>query len=91
MRCSASGPLRIFSVTGIDTARDHGGDQPGDGRRVGQQGPALAAGQQPADGALEVQIDQVEAQFLDHAGGGGQRAGVGAAELSGAGPSAGVV
>ena len=84
VKCSASGPLRIFSVTGIDTARTTAATSRRDGRRIGEQGPALAPGQQPADRALEVQIDDVEAEFFDHPRGGGQRVGVGAAELPGA-------
>ncbi len=65
------------------TGPDHGCDDGHDAGRIGQQGAALAPVHQPADGTLEVQIDQVETLFLDHTGGLGHDSRVGAADLAG--------
>ena len=78
----AVGPAADLDAHGDGHGPDHGLDDPPDGRRVGQQRPALAAVQQTPDGALEIEIDDVEAELLDDSGGGGHHGRLGAADLA---------
>ena len=79
--------LAVGPAANLDAHRDgygpdHGLDNPPDGRRVGQNAPAFAAFQQAPDGALKIEIDDIESELLDNPGGGGHGDWVGAADLA---------
>ena len=62
-----------------------GRDDPLDSGRVGHEGPSLAAGQHPTNGAFEVQIDQIKSLLLDDPRGCRHHRRFGTADLRGSG------
>ncbi len=63
----------------------HGGHDPTDRRRIGQQCPPFTSVQEPANRAFKVQIDQIKALLLDHAGRSRENFRLSAADLAGSG------
>ena len=78
-------PMRNLTVNGMVTAARTDSKMVGDEGQVAQEAGASIAGDDAFGGAAEVEVDHVEAGFLDDAGGVGEGGGVGAEELGGDG------